>query len=567
MNNRRAFSRHTTAKRSAPWSLPTISVLLPVYQHAATVLQSARSVLDNDRYPLELIIIDDGSGPEVRASLDSLLDHPQVSYYYQENRGLAEALNKGARLASGQFLSWTSADNRFKPGALDKLADFLMSNPAVGLVYGNMELIDEAGAPLADNNYRPQNQATPGSNKLLLPIAAESLGADSDNFIGACHLLRTKVRSRVGDVDKELKGAEDFDYWLRCALNTVVAHIDSDEMLYEYRLHDDSLTERLGADVIKTEAEDVVAQFQQMRVQRSKTLALQRSESAKNKCSLPEKARVLGLEVNELYTQNLDNNFLWRALSGGECCVARVSGEKTHVNCLILPPLRRRPLLLRARDSDYRSIDSAQESDSRTVIFCSSNYGPQEKQAIVKLISENRNCTFALFCENAGERAFADDVNLSLTSNSNLRIIDVSNECIQGEDAYLHSLMYVLSNCDSLTALLPASLSVGALLSLRLQLAAAAHAGISLNLLCQEQPETPAADCSLEQELFASMLTSPHLVIELLKSEVDYGASKVTLSTDTTPYNQCTLDEWLASYSETEFEKLLIDVLIAKQVA
>ena len=67
-----------------PW--PLISVLLPVYNQAEMLLESARSVL-NSTYPhLELIILDDGSTDTVLDSLEELNDDPRVRVYRQPNQ-------------------------------------------------------------------------------------------------------------------------------------------------------------------------------------------------------------------------------------------------------------------------------------------------------------------------------------------------------------------------------------------------------------------------------------------------------------------------------------------------
>ena len=294
MKRRREFTRLTAALRTPPWTLPKVSVLLPVYNHAQTVIHAAESALDTQRYPVELVIVDDGSGPEVKTALEPLLGRPNVKYCYQENRGAAAAMNKAAQLAQGLFSTRIAADDAFKPGALDKMADFLMSNPAVGLTYANMELINASGDAVVDGSYRPHNHSLSAPSQLFLPIAADSLGFDSDNFVGICNLSRTALWRMAGNLNEKLLGTEDFEFALRLALLAELAHLDSDEMLYSYRLHSNSITSKLPAEKVSGEAAMLSTAFLRTRQLKQNLLSQHNLNDAAEVQSLAEK---LGLQV------------------------------------------------------------------------------------------------------------------------------------------------------------------------------------------------------------------------------------------------------------------------------
>jgi glycosyltransferase involved in cell wall biosynthesis len=104
--------------------------------------------------------------------LKDLIDDTRCFFYKQENKGLSAALNRGFSLARGNFLTWTSADNRYLPNALTKMADFLLCNPCIGLVYANVELINEKGKPEKNSLYRAHDKPVHNSNKLFLPLQA-----------------------------------------------------------------------------------------------------------------------------------------------------------------------------------------------------------------------------------------------------------------------------------------------------------------------------------------------------------------------------------------------------------
>jgi len=73
----------------------------------------------------QVLIVDNGSRPEDKASLDSLADHPKVKILYNvENLGLAAALNQGVRWALAEGAQWIATfdqDSTVTPGFMPAL--------------------------------------------------------------------------------------------------------------------------------------------------------------------------------------------------------------------------------------------------------------------------------------------------------------------------------------------------------------------------------------------------------------------------------------------------------------
>jgi glycosyltransferase involved in cell wall biosynthesis len=225
---------------------PKVSVVLPVYNQSYLVEEAIKSVL-NQTYPnLELIIVNDGSTDRVNDILPRYGFHDKVKILNQENQGLPRALSNGFRYASGTLFTWTSADNLMLPNQVETLVDFLLRNPHVDMVYSNVEIIGEDASPLLNSHYRRHNQYPPGSNQIYLPYEVETLGSIEDNFINASFLYRANVGKAIGEYDPCLLGTEDYDYWLRVNSLFTIRHLDSNEILYRYRVHADSLSEKYG---------------------------------------------------------------------------------------------------------------------------------------------------------------------------------------------------------------------------------------------------------------------------------------------------------------------------------
>lgn len=220
-----------------------VSVVLPVYNQAHLLRAALESVLAQTYRNFELIIINDGSTDAVTEVLGTYASHPQVRVLTQPNQGLPKALSNGFDFATGEFWTWTSADNLMEPQQLERQVAFLRDHPEAGMVYCDYLAIDDRGEPLRDPSWRPQNRRTPETPEIHLPHDTSNLNIVQDNFIGACFMYRGWVGRVLGDYAPIL-GVEDYDYWMR--LNTLfsIHHLGTDELLYRYRVHDNTLSGR-----------------------------------------------------------------------------------------------------------------------------------------------------------------------------------------------------------------------------------------------------------------------------------------------------------------------------------
>ncbi|HEB52539.1 MAG TPA: glycosyltransferase [bacterium] len=221
-----------------------VSVVLPVFDQADMVAQAIDSVLAQTYAPFELIVVDDGSRDDLHAVLQRYLADPRVHCVTQPNQGLPKALTTGFEHARGEFFTWTSADNRMHPDQLTRLVAFLRERPDVAMVYADYELIDERGELLQGGEFRVMDR-TDKRNLSVVRInrSTHDLNRYEDNFIGACFLYRAGVGRLLGDYNPEL-GLEDYDYWMRINRLFRIEHLGSDDVLYQYRVHDNTLSAR-----------------------------------------------------------------------------------------------------------------------------------------------------------------------------------------------------------------------------------------------------------------------------------------------------------------------------------
>ncbi len=221
-----------------------VSVILPVYDQADMLGAAVASVLAQSHRELELIVLDDGSHDDVHAALAPFRGDARLRHLRQANQGLPKALSSAFECATGEFCTWTSADNLMHPHQLERLVAFLREHPQTAMVFADYELIDAAGAPLRHGDFRILDRTDVGDRAIVrVDRRVDDLHHVADNFVGGCFLYRGRAARLLGDYSP-LLGLEDYDYWLRLDRLLGLSHLGTREVLYRYRVHDNTLTAR-----------------------------------------------------------------------------------------------------------------------------------------------------------------------------------------------------------------------------------------------------------------------------------------------------------------------------------
>ena len=222
-----------------------VSVVLPVFNGAALVEEAIESVLSQEYEPLELIIVDDGSTDATPQIVDDwAAKDSRIRVVHQENQQLPRALSNGFRLARGEFLTWTSDDNRLKAGFLEKMVSCLRRRPDLDMVYANQDIIGDDGNFLHGSEWFSGYQGPPGSPHVYLPENTGELNTWPNNYVGAAFMYRDRVLDLLGDFSPHRFTIEDYDYWMRVNDFLRLGHVDFDDRVYDYRFHGKSLTSK-----------------------------------------------------------------------------------------------------------------------------------------------------------------------------------------------------------------------------------------------------------------------------------------------------------------------------------
>ncbi len=205
---------------------PLVSIVTPSFNQAEFLAETVTSVL-NQSYPrIEYIIVDGGSTDGSVENIKQYQD--RIAWGVSEKeRGQTDAINKGFQQATGDIFAWLNSDDRYHPQAVSEAVQFFIENPEVGLVYGDVNIINHKGKGLGQFNARETNYKKLLRGQVYIPQQAAFWRAD--------------LWKEVGPLDPTMFFAMDYDLWVRLA-KILPIHYFAGHAWADFRIHDQSKT-------------------------------------------------------------------------------------------------------------------------------------------------------------------------------------------------------------------------------------------------------------------------------------------------------------------------------------
>jgi glycosyltransferase involved in cell wall biosynthesis len=211
-----------------------ISIVIPCYNDGQFLLEAIQSVEQNQQGRHEIIVVNDGSKDPTTLEVLSTVEQRGHQVLHLTNGGPGRARNRGVSVAKGRHILPLDADNRLRPAAMDRAVEILDRDPAVDVVYGDVEFFEGKSG----------RESVPDFDLRRLLVW---------NYIYASSAFRKSTWERFGgfDEDKATQGFEDWDFWCRIACGGgKFYHID--DILHEYRVRKDSFGAEVAAQRART---------------------------------------------------------------------------------------------------------------------------------------------------------------------------------------------------------------------------------------------------------------------------------------------------------------------------
>jgi glycosyltransferase involved in cell wall biosynthesis len=188
--------------------MPSVSVIIAVFNRAATLQNCLNSIFEQTAQPLEIIVCDGGSTDGSREILAA--NSARLTYWQsQPDRGVPEAWNSALAHATGEWVCFLGADDRFAKSNTVATLLRAASDPAINYVSGQAIMIDDLGRERRvvgtpwdwEQMKRYQHIAHPGS------------------------LHRRELFTSYGNFDESYAIALDYEFLLRVGRNIHAAFV------------------------------------------------------------------------------------------------------------------------------------------------------------------------------------------------------------------------------------------------------------------------------------------------------------------------------------------------------
>lgn len=216
---------------------PRVTVLMAVYNGEAYLRDAIDSVINQTFKDFEFLIIDDGSTDTSLKIIQSYSDPRIKLVRNRRNMRIIYTLNRGLRLAKGDYIARMDADDIAFLDRLDKQVSFMDENPDIGIsgtwtrIFANSKIISKTIAePVSHEEIRC---------KLLF----------SNSFQHPSVIIRRAFLEKYDlRFDDKFLHVEDYELWVRASMKFRLANIP--KVLLYYRYHGSQIGRRFEGEQI-----------------------------------------------------------------------------------------------------------------------------------------------------------------------------------------------------------------------------------------------------------------------------------------------------------------------------
>jgi hypothetical protein len=206
---------------------PLVTCLVTAYNYERYVARAIESALAQD-YPsdaLEIVVIDDGSTDGTADAVRPYLD--RVRYFRQDNGGLLAATNRGIAEARGELIAFLDADDMWLPDKVSRQVEVFVSRPEVGLVSGEMEIVDDDDATVSPRYFAGLG-IQPPSGRVLGTYLRQNLSP------APTIMVRASLRHAFHPIPP---AASCQDWWTTARVAEIAEVVSLPDPLTRYRSH------------------------------------------------------------------------------------------------------------------------------------------------------------------------------------------------------------------------------------------------------------------------------------------------------------------------------------------
>ncbi|MGB3402563.1 MAG: glycosyltransferase [Microcoleaceae cyanobacterium] len=219
--------------------MPKISIVLPTYNQERYISDAIESVIHQTYQDFEIIIVNDASTDGTVDCVQAYSDSRIRLYSSPRNQGESAATNFGIQQAQGEWIAILHSDDIFAANKLEKQIHYIESNPQVGAVLTQVQVINESKQPMSSENH-PLQRIFAQPNRTRFQWLNHFFTKDNC-LCQTSAMIRRQCYQKLGLYDLRFRQIPDFDFWVRFCLHYDL-YILSEPLIY-YRVHDSNISE------------------------------------------------------------------------------------------------------------------------------------------------------------------------------------------------------------------------------------------------------------------------------------------------------------------------------------
>lgn len=204
-----------------------ISVVIPLYNKAHTIVNTLKTVLNQTYQDFEVIIVNDGSTDNCIELIQQNFNNKKIKIIQQNNAGVSVARNRGITESNGDWISFLDADDEWLPTYLEE-------------VHHATKLFKEAGIIITgrfSQNYTTHKRSYNIPSKVLNKTSEIKFFENPHVY---AHISATTIKSSILKNEEYTwnrfiagqKSNEDFTFLYRIALHAKTIYIGKPLIIY-----------------------------------------------------------------------------------------------------------------------------------------------------------------------------------------------------------------------------------------------------------------------------------------------------------------------------------------------
>ena len=208
--------------------LPSISVVMPVFNNEKYLKESIESVLNQTYHNYEFIIVNDGSTDSSEKIIKNYQKQDdRIILLTQDNQGITKSLNRGIKNSKGKYIARMDADDICDSKRFEFQIQFLEKHPNTDIVGSMVSKISEKGEVIRILDDLPSEDYQIKWHLLFgTPLIHPAL------------MIRKCVFINNGFYNDRLNFAQDIEFWRRTSSH--VKFFNLPKILLNLRIHNQS---------------------------------------------------------------------------------------------------------------------------------------------------------------------------------------------------------------------------------------------------------------------------------------------------------------------------------------